>query len=46
MSWETFLVRYLKPGVHQSNDLWLVLATLVLTACDFEALGPKGASSS
>ncbi len=23
----------LKPGVHQSGDLWLVLATSVLTAC-------------
>ena len=23
----------LKPGVHQSVDLWLVLATFVLTAC-------------
>ena len=24
---------HLKPGVHQSADLWLVLATFVLTAC-------------
>ena len=24
---------HLKPGVHQSADLWLLLATLLLTAC-------------